>query len=78
MEWGDTEERGLTLRLTPQALTWYLRTRTDTVKLGAYHLLDVTQARCAAEKAKVGLRQGDNMKFEMSVFHNIMARTGPG
>ena len=76
MEWGDTEERGLTLRLTPQALTWYLRTRTDTVKLGAYHLLDVTQARFAAEKAKVGLRQGDNMKFEMSVFHNIMARTG--
>lgn len=76
VEWGDTEERGLTLRLTPQALTWYLRTRTDTVKLGAYHLLDVAQARFAAEKAKVGLRQGDNMKFEMSVFHNIMQRTG--
>ncbi len=45
-------------------------------KAGRYHTLDVTQARFAAEKAKVGLRQGENMKVEMAIFHNVLQRTG--
>jgi hypothetical protein len=51
VEWRDVTQKGLVLRLTSTAATWYLRGRTSTLRIGTIYDTSVLAAREMARKA---------------------------
>ncbi len=73
---ADVAVPGLVLRTTPLQVTWYLKTRTQTVRLGAGDELTPAAAREAATRAKLDLKSGVDPKPDLRVFAHALARTG--
>ncbi|MCJ2130976.1 integrase arm-type DNA-binding domain-containing protein [Methylobacterium sp. E-045] len=73
---ADIAFPGLILRTTPLAVTWYLKTRTKTLRLGDGASLTVAAAREAATRAKLDLNAGIDPSVDLRVFEHAMAKTG--
>lgn len=73
---ADIAFPGLILRTTPLAVTWYLKTRTKTLRLGDGGSLTVAAAREAATRAKLDLNSGIDPSVDLKVFAHAMAKTG--
>jgi hypothetical protein len=74
LEWADTEERGLALRVLPLGATWYLRMRTTTVRLGTVDELTVQAARAAASKVKLAVKEGRSYKADLAMYYGWTTR----
>ena len=73
IEWVDTRTQGLALRITPTAATWYLRTRTKTLRIGSAEILSVDHARDRADQARLDLAHGRNAKDAVETYESLIA-----
>nr|WP_282103983.1 integrase arm-type DNA-binding domain-containing protein [Methylobacterium sp. 37f] len=73
-EFLDTGTPGLTLRVTRAAGTWYLRTRTKSVRLGSMASLTLPAAREAAARAKRDVDLGVDPRVDLDIFERSLAR----
>lgn len=77
IEWRDTREEGLVLRITKRKVTWYLRLRNQTIKIGEASTCSVDQARQNASETKNAIRRGRNGKaFAQILAGGITIRSG--
>lgn len=75
-EWADTEQRGLVLRVLPMGPVWYLRLRTNTVRLGTLEdIPTVPGARMAAMRVKIAVADGRGYKADLTMYHQALALT---
>ena len=51
-EWRDTKTVGLTLRITPGKVVWYIRRREITLRIGLANEIDLDTARYVTEQAQ--------------------------
>jgi Arm DNA-binding domain len=72
---ADVAVPGLILRTTPLAVTWLLKTRTSTIRLGAGADVTVAAAREAATRARLDLKGGVDPRPDLRVFEHAM-KTG--
>lgn len=72
LEWADTQERGLALRVLPLGATWYLRMRTTTMRLGTADELTVPAAREAAARAKLALKDGRDPRSDLKLYRDAL------
>jgi hypothetical protein len=61
-EWRDTETVGLTLRITPKKVVWYVRRREMTLRLGPTSEMDLDAARYFGEQTHLAAKRKRNLR----------------
>jgi integrase len=61
-EWRDTKTVGLTLRITPKKVVWYVRRREITLRLGLASDIDLDAARYFAEQTHLAADRKRNLR----------------
>ena len=61
-EWRDRKTVGLTLRITPGKVVWYIRRRDITVRLGLASDIDLDAARYFAEQTRLAAGRKRNLR----------------
>jgi integrase len=61
-EWRDTKTVGLTLRITPGKVVWYIRRREITLRIGLATEIDVDAARYIAEQTHLAAGRKRNLR----------------
>jgi integrase len=61
-EWRDTKTVGLTLRITPKKVVWYVRRREITLRLGLAADIDLDAARYFAEQTHLAADRKRNLR----------------
>ncbi|MBU6461343.1 MAG: hypothetical protein KGL35_02715 [Bradyrhizobium sp.] len=61
-EWRDTKTIGLTLRITPDKVVWYIRRREITLRIGLATEIDLDTARYVAEQTHLAAGRRRNLR----------------
>ena len=61
-EWRDLKTIGLTLRITPRQVVWYVRRRDITLRLGSASEIDLKTARYIAEQTRLAAKKKRDLR----------------
>ncbi|EHP92636.1 MULTISPECIES: integrase arm-type DNA-binding domain-containing protein [Methylorubrum] len=72
-EWADDKVQGLLLRAQRTSVTWYLKLRTTTLRLGSADVLDLDTARDQATDARLKAKRGENVRGALAAYEASVA-----